>query len=272
MKMLKSNSTKSLMGLTMAMLMGSAQANNISEHVSRTNGDSADGYFKIGIGGAVYKDVFEGGSESSAFVPVEGRYQWKGAFAEISSSSIAVPGLAAGYNVWQNDNWSVDALVTLSAAIDVSEIDRFDNSNLKDRSNALAGGVRVTHFYDDYVFQGHLLTASKRGVVAALAAGRHWQVNNWNFIALASARYNSSKYNDFYFGVDESEVNDDFAAYQAGSGVTFEAELAAEYPLSENWVFEAAVRHAEFSGALKDSPLLVEDRASSLRMSVSYVF
>lgn len=247
-------------------------ANNISDHGSPTTNESDGGYFKIGLGGGMGRDVIDDEFESGFGVPIEGRYEWKGAFAEVSSSSIGVPGLALGYTMWQSPDWTVDAIVTLASFFDPDDYDRTKNSNLKERNGALLGGIRATRFYKDFVFQSHVLAGKNKGLAVALAAGHYWQVKNWNFMALLSTRYNSAKYNDFYYGIDEDETSDEFDAYEAGSGLNFQAEIAAEYPISENWVFETAIRHTELSSAMSDSPIFTKDRTTGIRASISYVF
>lgn len=272
MKTIQNGKTKLTMALILAISSTLASASNISEHLSTVADDRNDNYFRIGVGGSYYQNPFEGESEGSFTIPIEWRYNINGFFTELSSDSLGAPGLAAGYTFWQNKNWQFDALLTLSNYIDISETDRFDGSNLKDRGNALAGGLRATYFHDNWVVQANLLPFNSHGARGSISAGRNWQIGDWNFTAAGSVNYSSSKYNDFYLGVDAEQSSDKFAEYEAGSGFSFVAEVGAEYQISEDWNFQAKLQHAEYSSALKDSPLFAEDRSTGLSLSVNYVF
>lgn len=272
MKTLKLTKTKLATFLTLALSCNLAFASNISEHLSTVADDRSDNYFRIGVGASYYKNPLEGDTEGSFNIPIEWRYDINGFFTELSSDSLGAPGLAAGYTVWENRNWRFDAMLTLSNYIDVSEIDRFDGSNLKDRGNALAGGLRATYFHNNWVVQANLLPFNSHGATGSISAGRNWQLGDWNFTAAGSVNYSSSKYNDFYFGVDAEQSSELFSEYDAGSGFAFVAEVGAEYEISEDWYFATKLRHAEYSSALKDSPLFAEDRSTGLSISINYVF
>lgn len=272
MNTLTKTTTKLSLCLALATMFGHANASNISEHLSQISDDRNDNYFRIGIGGSIYDNPFEGKSESRFALPIEARYTMGNFFTELSSNSLGAPGLAAGYTFWEDQNWSIDAILTLSDFIDISEIDRFDNSNLQDRGSSLAAGIRATYFYENYVLQANLLPFDSHGARGSLSVGRYWQLGDWNFTAAAAARYTSSKYNDFYLGVDAEQSSESFPEYQAGAGFSLALDLGVEYQINEDWYFDATLRHSEFSDAVQDSPLILDDRGTALSVSVNYIF
>jgi outer membrane protein len=76
------------------------------------------------------------------------------------------------------------------------------------------------------------------------------------FLTLAAR---NARLNDYYYGVNSSEVAADRPAYQPGAGVNGTAGLNARYELGDRWHFLASVSATLWAGGVRRSPI-VEDR------------
>ena len=236
------------------------------------NEEESGSYLQIGLIGGLFDGIFEDDISYIADINVEGRYAWKGMFIEMDNDTIDVPGIALGYELWDNANWSVDLIaIPITPYIDPEDFDRFEQSNLEIRKIMVVAGTRITRFFDNIVIQGHLLPVGE-GPAGSLAVGYIWQYKNWNFSMLTAARYNSETINSHVWSVSEEESSEEFAVYDAGAGTTLSTQFRAEYPITEHWVAEASVFYFYLEDAVADSPLTTQRSVTGLTLEINYVF
>lgn len=257
----------------LGLLLGTslAQAENIGSELGKEQGEESTGYFQIGVGGGWSDRSIEGDFEDFGGVFVEGRYAWHGLFVEVSNDNIGVPGFALGYELWDSEQWAVDLVAIPMGGLDPENFDRLKGNGLQDREGFTLTGVRATRFFDDFILQGHVLPLGE-GPVVALAIGKFWQVKNWSVSALAALRYDSADVNDKTWSVGASEASVAFPEYEAGAGISASMVLRAEYPITENWVFETSAFYGRTDDAVADSPLIVKQQAKGVAFELSYVF
>ncbi|MGP1609754.1 MAG: MipA/OmpV family protein, partial [Burkholderiales bacterium] len=102
--------------------------------------------------------------------------------------------------------------------------------------------------------------------------GKSWQYRNWNFHAMGGIEYFDTKFAQRMVGVDSVEATLAFPQYSPGSYAQFEGEVGVTYPMTENWVFRATIRHTLLPDAVTDSPLYEDNYATSFFTSFNYVF
>ncbi|ABI72902.1 MltA-interacting MipA family protein [Shewanella frigidimarina NCIMB 400] len=262
-------------------------ASDIATSVSR-GGESrlADGgYFELGasVYGTNQLDIRQTEHESvQPSLLISGMYQYKGLFIEMIHES--QDGINLGLNLWSSPNWSLDFLAAnLQSSTSRNPDDAPNtldeavrNEYLMSMDSLFIGaGFRATRYWDDdYIFQYRIVSDyfDAQGIASSARLGKSWQVRNWNFHALASIEYASSKLSRRLFGVESSEATELFPEYRPGSAVTYGIELGVAYPLSEKLVFRAMYRLNVLSKEITNSPFNQADYGSFFNASISYVF
>lgn len=282
--------------LTTVLAAGQSVAADIASDI-RNGGDGPDtsdgGYLEVGLAVDArllrneakpwITDGVEGAGWEANWntrLTFNGEFRFKGFFAEAARGSL--DGMNLGYNVWNNDYWTVDLLA--SSGMGWGDTDNADiadyseelrNAELEKRKFSYRGsGLRATGYFGDYIFQYRLLTDpfADTGVVSTARLGRSWQLGNWNLHGLASLRYDSARTNLEAYGITAAEATARYPEYRPGSGFTYQVEAGATYPISKNWVFRTTARTYQQSDAAKDSPLRLYEKGIVLSSSISYVF
>lgn len=275
---------KVITALTALLLGRSLLAADIAGEV-RAGDDSPEmsdgGFLEVGLMGKVQRDP--GASDRwdedpSVGLLIAGEYRYKGLFVEAVNGS--PDGLNLGYKLWSDDQWTIDLIGLNATTGDLKDMDRNLHATqrviwLLERDPALTGaGVRITRYFDDYIFQYRLLDDIwyDHGTYSTARLGRSWQYRNWNFHGIVGAEYLDSSYSLRMFGVSAAEATNGFPQYSPGSTVSYEAEVGVTYPVSEHWVFRSTLRHNFFPGAVTDGPLFDDRSATTFLTSFSYVF
>lgn len=246
--------------------------------------DDSGNYLSLGLGYHALQSLMSGDRRGLALY-INGRYQWRGLFAELTSaprSAVSSPTL--GYNFFNTEHWFLDAVYVwidgdarLSGTFDGDEVNFY-------REQSESFGVRATGVYGGNTLQLALLPFNNeqydRGTYASAYIAREWQVSNWTFRGILGAQYRSDEIMNYYFGVDDAEATPLFPAYRAGGGTRFSMHLEALYPLTTSVVLSGYVAHKEFSDSAKDSPIIRfvktfddrPDNESQMGIVLSYVF
>lgn len=250
---------------------------------SRSDGGPT-GYLSVGVGVHAAQSMMREDS-SGLKLYINGRYEWRRIFFEYSSipaGEVSLPTL--GYNFYRSENWFVDAVYALTNG--ETEFRGMFNGVPEDfsREHSSSFGVRATGVYDQTLFQVSLLPFNNeeydRGTFASAWLAQDWQFGNWTLRGALGAQYRSEEIMDYYFGVDADEAGTFFSEYHAEAGTRFTGLLQADYPLTENIVFQTYLSHTEFSDSAKESPLmrfLVDyldrpDNETQVGLLINYVF
>ena len=70
--------------------------------------------------------------------------------------------------------------------------------------------------------------------------------------------WKSSKLNDYYWGVRESEANSVFPAYTAGAGLNIHARFLTSFQINRHWAFIAVGECERMNSEAADSPIVEE--------------
>jgi outer membrane protein len=268
--------------LATAVLAQPLQAADIAGEV-RSGSDGPEtgdgGFLEVGVGAAAWtRPVPWQGRKASVGLVVSGAYRYKGLFVE--SINGTADGLNLGYQMWNDNQWTVD-FIGINATngrtneIDPNLGDTARTSWIKDRHTARTGaGLRVTRYFDDYIFQARLLNDvyNHRGNYGSARLGKSWQVRNWNFHAMAGVEYFDSSFAQHIVGISANEASLAFPQYSPGAFAQLETEIGVTYPVNENWVFRATIRNAVVPDTVTDSPMFEDSHASSFFTSLTYVF
>ena len=119
------------------------------------------------------------------------------------------------------------------------------------------GGLRSTIYLGPLVLQGQVrreISNYHEGYTASLQTGTNIQIKNLNIHGVVGASYQSEEVMDYYYGVTASEANADFAQYNPGEDIRYNAEIGASYPMSKDWILRGQVNYTQYSDDLINSP------------------
>ena len=271
--------------LALLLLNLKAMAGDIVADVSSSAYQGNGNYFEVGlVAGFIDNPLVRAADRADgAIIDVDagGAYQYKSFFIEASQGS--QDGVNVGINIWNNRHWSVDILAaSLFQYLPPRDVPKHSKNEQERREKKLlsrdtiysGSGIRITNYYNDYVFQYRLVTDtfSARGMISTLRFGRGWQVRNWNIHTILSAQYTSKKTNDYWFGVDRDETTVNFPIYTPEASLHYSALLGLTYPLSENWVFRSFAGYVTVPKTVRDSPIVEGDHLKLLVSTINYVF
>ena len=247
-------------------------AKNISAIENDTSAEPSGDYLQLGLLSIYGDHAIEGQGENYNFITIDGRLEYAGFFVEVTTDSVALPGFAIGYELYNSRDWSVDFVsIPVQMELIPDDFERLKNNNLYRRDGLKLSGIRATRFFDKYVAQAHILPLG-RGTIATLALGRYWRMQNWYLSAFGSLRYQSETVNRRTWRVTPEEASIEFPTYEPSAGTDIELQVKTEYPLSEDWIFNASVRVSRLSDGVANSPIIVEQTSKSIAVGIGYVF
>lgn len=231
------------------------------------------GFFEIGSSQAFKTRPIIGEDDSFTInLFLSGRYQKNGFFIEAIEDSFTF--LSLGYNVWNNDVWSVD-LIGSSLNSDFIDNGSEELDGIEEKGADFLIGGRATGYFGNNIIQMNLLgdvSSTHDGIIASVEGGRSWQVRNWNYHALLGIRYNSKKVANYYFGVLPQEASSTIPAFTAKAGSIITADIGVTYPISEHWVFRSSAQLEYLTENLRDSPIVDGNYGTRFSTTFSYVF
>lgn len=270
--------TLSLCVASIFSLVSPVYAGDIGSDISRGQFTGEGGYFELG--GTVYAGnnavvgvPDDGDTVTGATVAVSGRWQQGPAFIEYTTLDT----VNVGINLLHTQRWWVDALISQRHGnFDPQKIDALENSNLRKRSADVPVGLRATGYLGATLVQITVLSGDLRdnhnGYAVAAELGHTWQIRNYNLHWLLGAIFESDDVTHYYFGIDNTQADAQFPAYQASDSLRLVAELGVTLALNENWVLRGQARYAQLSNSIQDSPIIEDDHTTLAALTLSYVF
>lgn len=209
-------------------------------------------------------------------------YRYNNWFVEVSESPFA--GLNLGKTLAGNEQWILDLLLAnIDGEVNLENGESHTSPQSEEAKNAhllnretlyMAAGIRATLFSGNSLFQLRLVSdwLGSNGMSGSLRLGHQWQVSNWNIQAIVGARHYSDKFNNYLYGVSESEQSSLFPRYEAGIAWIPELEIGASKPVNQNWVYRMRLRWRTYPRSITDSPLVSEESDALLTAGFHFVF
>lgn len=136
---------------------------------------------------------------------------------------------------------------------------------LEERNNALEVGIQAgRHLPLGWIGRAAVLqgvSAAHRAREAEILFYRRDQLAGVRLLTTLGGQYQSQRFNDYYFGIDASELADPAVqqGYRPAAGFSAELEMIATYDVTthanQSWGFYAGFRHFHYGREVADSPL-----------------
>ncbi|MET1254469.1 MipA/OmpV family protein [Aliikangiella maris] len=241
--------------------------------------------FQFSVGAAYYNQLYLGNDETgfSPAIALTVDLGYKDFFFESNRKnrlSAVLGRVLIGYHLWQDEENQLD-IVSGNYAPGIEKKDADDNVipelvNLKERRDDYNFGVRFsrltgsTYMSSELVYD--LVGLSHHGWVLDSYIGKVNSWGNWDVNYGIGHTWVSQNVSDYYVGVKPAEVLPGIYPYKTGSGYTLNIEFSAQYPVSENWVFEAGLNYSWLSDNLYRSPLVINQDVLTALIGFGYVF
>ncbi|MGB4859681.1 MAG: MipA/OmpV family protein [Dokdonella sp.] len=183
-------------------------------------------------------------------------------------------GLQLGWHAWKREGLQLD--VVAQARLDGFDAKDIPIAGLQDRRKSVDLGAVLTLSGDagklEFTALADALNRSG-GKELALQYGYSLSAGRGSITPKVGARWWSSAMADYYYGIRPQEVFQGAPAiYEVSSALVPEVGVNVIAPLSRRWALWGALRYQHLPSAIADSPLVSKSSASTLLMSVSYVF
>jgi len=102
-----------------------------------------------------------------------------------------------------------------------------------------------------------------------------YRTGDWMFKPSAGFVWQSENYNDYYYGVKNSEVNNSIGrtAYNADDDFNYQLGAVAIYQQKTSpWMFAGGLRYAFLGNEIEDSPIVNDDNELTAFLGVAYTF
>ena len=150
-------------------------------------------------------------------------------------------------------------------------------AGMENRKTSWEGGISFAasnrYGYVELLVVNDLLNNSN-GMVSTLEIGKKIKTGAWTFVPAASVIYYDSSFNNYYYGVTQSE--EDLligrTAYQAKSGINYALQTYIMYDVTEQWHLFGNLRADYHDDAVTNSPIVDKQMMFSGLVSLLYSF
>jgi MipA family protein len=186
-------------------------------------------------------------------------------------------GILLGYSLLRDENWVLDAVLGPKFGMDFTDSDEFDGQlrHLGNREVDGHFGARFTWYGDANRVSMSLtrdVTGVHDGYLATADYQQEWQLRNWLVTGRAGLALFSAKMTNYMAGVSASEATSAFPQFKADPGQAVFFDVIADYPVNENWIFEAKLTLIKISSEFTESPIAGDDTLTVLTTGLKYQF
>jgi outer membrane scaffolding protein for murein synthesis (MipA/OmpV family) len=203
-------------------------------------------------------------------------------------SHVLLGGTELGYQLLIENDWQLDLILKAymqgydsQSLIDYGGGDPELLSGLKEREVTIGAAIRYSQYFEDALFRLDFAYGSSgedenENHVGGLIIDSFYSYllpyKNWDIYLGAGLSYFSQDIINYYIGVSPDEVLATRPEYEAEAGFRGQAEIYAQYPVSESWSFHTGITHSYFSSNVKESPLVDTNQVTQVTLGVMYVF
>ncbi|GAA5218655.1 MipA/OmpV family protein [Corallincola platygyrae] len=182
-----------------------------------------------------------------------------------------------GYKLFDNKQHRIGVIVGVGK-------DEWDSGNtsrfreLDNRHRSIDAGLSYQFQDRQYgQFSASVMTDisdDHNGVTVDLGYGYPFPINeDLMLIPNISLTYMDSDYANYYYGISDKEAaRTSFDAYDTGSAMKYGVGIAANYKINDEWSLTGGASYTMLDSDIEDSPLIDDDKETSVFVGVSYKF
>ncbi len=179
-----------------------------------------------------------------------------------------------GMYLYGERNWGI-SVTAQPVPLQYEASDSRALAGMEDRENSweagfAIGGENDLGFAELSLF--HDLLGNSNGTKLRLELGKVLKSGRWTLVPSVLAIGLSGSFNDYYYGVRDSEATPTRPAYSAGSGIDLAAQTYLMYDITPRWHILGNIRADYLSSEITDSPIVDQDWMLSGMISVLYSF
>ncbi len=146
-------------------------------------------------------------------------------------------------------------------------------ANMEERKSSMWVGGAVIWKSDFANISGEVLSdamGNSKGIRAKAQIDRRFAAGKFGFTPRLAAEWVDDKYVDYYYGVQQSEVQAGRGAYAGKATANMQVGLRMDYALVRNQTVFLDIGATRFGSTVKDSPLV--DKANQTSLALGYVY
>jgi len=186
-------------------------------------------------------------------------------------------GATAGYTVWENDPFKLDAIVK-ARFMGYEEDDSGFLDGMGDRNFSIDGGLKFTwkiRQLSNIELSASAVTdllSEHEGQEAKVSLSKKFKF--WPIVIEPgiNVEWQSQDLVDYYYGVRSGEVRAQRGAYFPGEAINISPELALFVPLSRKWLVFCGARVDFLDDEITDSPIVDKDYTVKGIVGLEYMF
>jgi outer membrane protein len=239
---------------------------NVSKETSLFGGELA-----LGFGTFYEKSPYKGVGYEVDPVPII-QYQYRNGLFQVATED----GVECSYTLFKSDRFSFGPLAAAMIG-DGFEEDDSDHLTGMDEPDMITyhGGLfcnyEAPNWGIELKFYNELLNEHS-GQEVELSLEREWEFGKFGIEPSISAKYQSSDWTDYYYGVSMNEVRPGRPKYDPGSAINFSAELMLQYDLSPNISLIGMLECENLDSSISRSPIIERDLIFELFFGIMYSF
>jgi len=186
-----------------------------------------------------------------------------------------IVGPRGGFNLVKTPWLSMNILAEAKFAGDAFEDEDFLAGMEKRRDTAMAGLDASMKVPKRLRLEMSVLTDvldRHNGQEVSMSLSRNFRGKRWSVTPGIGAVWRTSNYNQYYFGVGESEATPERPAYKADGDLDALLRVFYRLEISESWSLLASGRMEFLGGEIRNSPIVDKDYVLGSFMGINYAF
>ena len=118
----------------------------------------------------------------------------------------------------------------------------------------------------------HDMMQRNNGYIVRAEVGSKILYDKWSFYPSLLAIYHSENFNNYYYGVKESETNNFRQAFNVSSGTDYAAQTYINYEITSKYSLLFYTRLDKLSSQITASPIVTDEHFYSSMLSLIYTF
>lgn len=221
--------------------------------------------FTVGVGAGVTNRLYEGDNYTFPIPLFDVRYD-----------NFFVSGWNFGYDLYNEDDLTMSLFLNPFDGFPIkgSKMDS-GYKNIDDRKFQTSVGVVVSYKLDFYDMTALVaVSGGERGMKGRTSVFRPFRVtDNFALVPSIGASFYSSNYTDYYFGIDNNELDRKITeTYSPSTAYSVGLNLAAEYYLNDKITLLAFLSADKFSSEIGDSPIVDNSTLFLMGVGAKYSF